>query len=93
MGKHFVRKSLEAAIYKRCNVRGVFLQYVKNTRFDGAIHFSCIESSKREQEFCFSVQRNSITVYFSTLCEFPGISCSLRVDQARARVHLGRRKS
>lgn len=53
MGKQFIRKSLKAAIYKGCNVRGVFLQYVKNTRFDGAIHFTCIESTSREQEFCF----------------------------------------
>lgn len=29
MGKQFIRKSLEAAFYKGCNVRGVFLQFVK----------------------------------------------------------------
>lgn len=62
MGKQFIRKSLEAAFYKGRNVRGLFLQFVKNTRFDSAIHFTCIESTYREQEFCFSVQKNSITV-------------------------------
>ena len=62
MGKQFIRKSLEAASYTEGNVRGVILQVVKNIRFDGAVHFACIESTYCEQEFCFSVQKNSITV-------------------------------
>ncbi|PVZ36915.1 hypothetical protein N430_04685 [Pseudomonas sp. CC120222-01a] len=33
MGKQFIRKSLEATIYKGFNVRGVILQYVKNTLY------------------------------------------------------------